>query len=170
MDLKQQMAYEGAEGKWYLDKEKALKSFGPKNCSCGKPIEGKYTSKCLSCQWEDRQKWLEARWNKLREAEWDEKNPIVEFDGDTWFYDYGEVQEWLEENELEEARFVHSDRVELQTLDTSYWADIMPPDVDEFPKELEDLVKEFNEKLSKIQVPYYEPSKLFKITIKKEKE
>lgn len=75
----------------------------------------------------------------------------VSLDGDQWFWDAGELEEYLEENEtkVEDLFLYGCEQIPFQQLDLCYWDDQTKED-GELPATLENLVNEFNEKLKGI--------------------
>jgi hypothetical protein len=65
-----------------------------KACECGKPAEKPWI-KCSDC----RKKADDERFRALAREEWDEETPLTLFDGDEYFFDRDQLEEWCDEHE-----------------------------------------------------------------------
>lgn len=96
---------------------------------------------CNSCL----EKVSVEQYNKKQQKEWDFETPLYSLKWDKFFFDYGEVYDFLEEERttFEEARMVLCEPVSLRYVEPDYWSDQLPEDGD-LPDELLDAIDELN--------------------------
>lgn len=111
-----------------------------KLCECGNLIK-KERSKCDFCS----EKVRVEMYYKLPLAEWDGKTPVALWDDDKYFFDEGDIEDYLEESELEpEAlRLVLCEPNYPRCIDEDYWEDSLPDD-GEMPKDIKAKIEELN--------------------------
>jgi hypothetical protein len=124
-------------------------------CECGNVIKMRTYTSCDECR---RKKEVE-NYNKLPFREYD-GDLTVTWDGDTYFRDEDELLEYLEDNELDEIDLLYCEKNEWMEIPYDFWADIMPEDMDELPKKLEEALDTFNKVLKELPPCSYSPSKI----------
>lgn len=125
-----------------------------KTCECGKPMEKLYT-KCPEC----RAKSKQERYLALPYKEWDGKEPIVEADGDEYFFDIDSLHEYLWENDIEEIDLLICDPVKYRLIDGGDIASDSHEDW-EPSAELEAKINEFNDYLKTLPPHSWTPGKV----------
>ncbi len=145
-------------GKFYGTDEHTARFDGctHRTCQCGNIMTKHYT-KCDSCIW----KLKVERYNAYPYEEWDGKTPLCEFDGDKYFFDASDIDEYLEENEMkpEDLMLVICKPNLARTIDAEIWIDDLPED-GELPKELQAKMDEMNELIKTLPPISYSPSKI----------
>jgi hypothetical protein len=112
-----------------------------KLCDCGRIMTKGYT-KCDDCRTKSR---IEA-YNALPFQEWDGKTLLAEWDGDQYFSDIGDIEDFCIENDLtqEDLRLVICVPCRLSEIYYDYWNSVWPEDMDEPPAELQKHVEVLN--------------------------
>lgn len=124
-------------------------------CECGNIMEKNYT-KCDTC----RHKSAVERYNALPFREYNGE-PVVEWDGDKYFFNEEDIIEYCEENELTSIKLLFCEENSWTTIDTDYWCDIIPSDNDlELPKELQVALDNLNAVIETLPVASYSPGKI----------
>lgn len=140
---------------WYKDEHMARWSGCTHlKCECGNVMSKSYT-KCESC----RHKANKERYDKLPYKEWDGKEPVVTWDGDTYFFDEESLIEYMEDNELKDLPLLICTPIYYQTIDGETVASDSHEDW-EPEKELQDAIKAFNEVLRNLPAHSYTPGKV----------
>jgi hypothetical protein len=139
------------------DKSMAIyASITHKKCECGNLMEKQWTA-CATC----RRKADIERYNKLPFKEWDGKGLVYSHSANQYFRDEDEIWDYCDENEVksEDLRLVLCDPCYIPEIDGSQWEDLLPEDVDYFPKVVIDAIAAFNEALKSFPPICYMPSK-----------
>lgn len=128
-----------------------------KTCECGKPMT-KYYTKCESC----RNKINNQRYNELPFQEWDGVTPIATYDGDEYFFDIDDLEWYCEENEItpDELKLVICEPNKMREIPYDYWDDIMPENMEELPKEINDALETFNKVIREAKPISWRPGKI----------
>ncbi len=127
-----------------------------RKCECG-GIMTKWKSKCDNCSWEIRkQKYMDYPYQ-----EWTGEGPICIFDGDKYFYDEGEVEDYCEEQECapSDLMLVICKPNFVREIDGSYFSEALNEDA-ELPKLLQDKLNEFNSFLKTLVPVSWEPANI----------
>jgi hypothetical protein len=113
--------------------------------------------RCEDC----RSKRATDRYNALPHQDWDGKTPICTFDGDKYFFDEGELIDWLEEHELNgsDVQLVAAAPIYYQPLSAESFADNTHEDW-EPEKELAEAIIKLNEVVSKLPPHSYTVGKV----------
>lgn len=112
-----------------------------KKCECGELFKKEWAyTVCEKCV---RKKAYE-RFLKLPYQEWNEADYVLEYDGDTFFWDIESLQEYMCENELEEIDLYICSPIMYDTIDTETIAGDSHEDW-EPSAELEKKINEFND-------------------------
>jgi hypothetical protein len=113
-------------------------------CECGKPAERGWI-KCADC----RSKADDERFRSFPKQEWDEKIPITLFQGDDYFFDREQLEEWCEEHETtpQELQLVICKPNCAGYIDTDFYGDDLPNDqsLDDVAPELAEMIAKVNE-------------------------
>ncbi len=127
-----------------------------KTCECGNMMIKHYT-KCERCI----SKLQFERYNAYPFEEWDGKKPLCEHNGDRYFFDASDIDEYLEEHEMEakDLMLVICRPNYARTVDSSIWEDDLPEDGD-IPKELQAKLDEMNEVIKTMPPISYSPDKI----------
>lgn len=131
--------------------------------SCGKEFEKKYSNSrhCTSCEFKVRHEKFLA----LPFKEWDGITPVCIPDGDQYFFDSDEIEEYIHDQQEFDEEFPSTidllvcEPVPLRTLDYEYWADDMHEDW-EPSKALEEAVKALNKVIQAEPTQSWFPSKI----------
>ena len=111
---------------------------------CKERTDKSYT-RCTTC----RGKQDVARWEALKEVEWDEETPLVLDDDDTYFFHPEDLERYLEDHELkiEDLRLVLCVPEHKPNFDmTDLMADYLPEDQDcDDPTEINKVVNDWIE-------------------------
>ena len=131
-------------GIFYGKDERAARYAGSTHhlCECGKPTEKPWI-KCPDC----RRKADDKRFRALPRQEWDEKTPITLFDGDEYFFDRDQLEEWCEEHETTpgELQLVICEPNYAREIDSDFYCDDLPDD-----QSLEDVAPELAAKIAEV--------------------
>lgn len=94
-------------------------------CECGN-VHEKMLPRCASCQAKQEMERFEA----LPEIEWDRVTPLALFDDDRWFWDEGDLLDYLADcvSDPDTVRVVICEPGKLHLLDGSIWEDDLPED------------------------------------------
>ena len=136
--------WKASNGHYFFDERAARYSGSTHNtCECGAIAPKNYTH-CDSC----RNKKDIERYNKMPFKEWDGETPLVIFGTDTYFFEDCEFEQYCEDNEVEEKdlMLVICEPVFAHEIDGSDWEEDLPED-GELPDEIEQAIKEFNDKI-----------------------
>lgn len=132
--------------------------------TCGKEFEKQYSNSrhCNSCEFKVRQEKFLA----LPFKEWDGITPVCIPDGDQYFFDSGEIDDYIYDQQESDEEFPSTidlficKPVPLKTLDPfDYWADDMHEDW-EPSKKLEEAVKSLNQVIQSEPTQSWQPSKI----------
>ena len=141
-------AWKVNEQKYFIKKEKAIEHvITHKKCECGELMD-KYRSLCHHCQTVEWNKKYDERYSKMPFKEWDGKTYLVTHDGDKFFCDEGEIEDYLVENEmkLEDLKLCicepnHLPKINYEDL----CEDIIPENQDALDKLCPDVLKKIDE-------------------------
>jgi hypothetical protein len=125
-----------------------------KLCECGKPM-GKFYTKCESC----RQISARERYLKLPFKEWDFKEPVVVVDGDDYFFNLDDLNDYMDENHMEEIDLLICEPIKYSCIDTETLASEAHEDW-EPTRELELKIKEFNDYIKSLPPHSWMPGKV----------
>jgi len=94
--------WKGKDGKLFNDKSLAEYTLAiARKCEkCGKPTEGMSYILCPSCTSVKKRE----RYEELQEIEWDGETPLCLFQDDTYFFHLDEIQDYCDENEIEDIQ------------------------------------------------------------------
>ncbi|GGH24779.1 hypothetical protein FAZ19_16180 [Sphingobacterium alkalisoli] len=140
------------------------------NCTrCGKEFEKEYehSKRCSACIIADT---LE-KYNKFPLIEWDGKTPLCLYDDEVFFFDYSEIEEYCDDNEVEmsELMLVECVKSTFNTIDIEQISqDVVHEDWDP-SNELETKLYEFNDFLQNHSTNTWFPGDR-RVTLQKEKE
>jgi hypothetical protein len=127
-----------------------------KTCDCGNIMQKGYT-KCEDC----RRKASVERYNALPFKEWDLSEPVCTWDGDKYFFNIEDLEEYMEENELTEIPLLLCEANKYRKIEADYWADVFPDDSDgELPKEMQEALDNLNAVIDKMPAASYAPSRI----------
>lgn len=147
-------------GRFYGDDEHQARYDGSTRGTCSQcgSVSQKSRTKCDECIQKDK---IE-RFNNLPIVEWDGKTALYCEVNDKYFWHSEEIDEFLEENELtpDDLQLFICEPEYASEISSDIWEDILPGEDHEVPKELENLIKEFNEKLKQLEPLSYFPSKV----------
>lgn len=152
------VGYLSNDNYFYNDADMArYRSCTHKTCECGKPMK-KYYTKCESCQ----TKLRNQRYNDLPFEEWDEKTPVATYDGDEYFYDIDDVRIFCEEYEIEphNLMLVICEPNKMREISHDYWDDVMPENMDNLPKDIEEALETFNKVIRNAEPLSWSPGKI----------
>lgn len=127
-----------------------------KTCECGKPMK-KYYMKCDDC----RTKLSNQRYSELPFEDWDEKTPVVTYDGNDYFFDIDDIIVFCEELEIEpnQLMLVICEPNKMKDVTSEYWEDIIPENMDNLPKEIEEALENFNKVIRNAEPLSWRPGK-----------
>jgi hypothetical protein len=148
-----------SEGRFYGKEEHLARWSGCTHIKCegcGKPIPVRSYTRCEDC----RHKIAVENYNKLPFVEWDETEPVVTWDKDTYFFSLEDLIEFLEDNEMNEIDLLLCEENKWHAIPWDYWSDMMPEGQDELPEALEKALKEFNKVISELPTQSYSPGKV----------
>jgi hypothetical protein len=122
-------------------------------CECGSTMEKSYT-RCPEC----RHKSAVERYNALPFKEWDYKEPVCTWDGDTYFFNIEDLDEYMEDSELKEIDLLFCDEINYSPIDYDYWGSDAHEDW-EPPSALKERLMEFNNFIKTLPAHSYTPGK-----------
>jgi hypothetical protein len=141
-------AWKVNEQKYFIKKEKAIEYvITHKKCECGELMD-KYRSLCHHCQTVEWNKKYDERYSKMPFKEWDGKTYLVTHDGDKFFCDEGEIEDYLVENEmkLEDLKLCICEPNHLPKINyDELCEDIMPENQDALDKLCPEVLKKIDE-------------------------
>lgn len=125
-----------------------------KKCSCGN-IMTKGWTKCDVC----RAIKTRERYDALPFEEWDGKKPLCTYDGDQYFFNESDIDDYCEEHEIEskDLMLVICSPNFPRQISSEYWADALPEEGD-IPKELQAKLDELNIFIGTLGPLSYSPS------------
>lgn len=126
-------------------------------CDCGNVMEKGY-SKCPSC----RNNASIERYYALQFKEWDGKTPVYSEAHDKYFFGEDEIIEYCEEEEIDprELRLLLSFPNHFSHINCDQWEDIMPEEVDELPKKLQEGIDALNKIIDELPPASFSPGKI----------
>ena len=82
-------------------------------------------------------------------VEWNGQDPLCLYNSDQYFFDYDELMDYCEENEIDlpDLMLVLCEPTELRTLDSDFFEECLA-DEQELPAEIEKAIDEFNAKVA----------------------
>jgi len=127
-----------------------------KKCECGK-LMAKGWTKCEDC----REISDTEKYNKLPFRKWDGNEMVYSHLAEKYFHDESDIDDYCEENEVEsnDLRLVFCEPNYFHEVSYDQWEDIMPEDVEEFPKKLQDALEAFNKVIAELPPASYSPGK-----------
>lgn len=132
------------DGRFWGENEKTARYAGSTHhlCECGKPVENPWI-KCADC----RKKADDEMFRSFPRQEWDEKTPIALFDGDKFFFDRNQLEEWCEDHETTpgDLQLVICEPNYAREIDEDFYCDDLPED-----QSLEDAAPELADKIAEI--------------------
>ena len=144
--------YKDSEGKYYLSEAGAREKLATHfKCKCGNGIREKYRIFCDSCEPAPVEHF----------KDWDLKTPVYCGRYDRYFFDLGELTDYMHDNELkpEDMSLYICEPNYLSQIDSEYWQDDLPEDRD-LPKIIEEKLAELNEAIKEYGKPIsWTPSK-----------
>lgn len=156
--------YKSVQGSYFLTEKSArYHSATHSKCDCGGLIR-KGHSLCATCiEKQQIEKYL-----TYPEKDWDLNSIVYSHYYDKFFNDIDELEDFLacEEEEGEEIptltnlRLVHCQANYPREIDGDFWADDLPENQDELPKELCQKIDEFNAFLKTMKPLSYSPAKI----------
>lgn len=127
-----------------------------KKCECGEVIEMRTYTTCNSC----RHKKSVEYYNKLPFKKYD-GSPVVDWDGDTYFFSEEEIQDYLDNNELESIDLLFCKENNWSKIEYDYWQDDLPENSDgELPKKMQEALDALNKVISELPACSYSPGKI----------
>ncbi len=153
----QRTVYKSKNGNTFLSEQSArYDSCTHTSCDCGGNAKKGWT-KCDSCRAVSDAK----RYESYPFKEWDGEAPLCEYDGDKYFFDEDDIEQYLEDNELEpeDLKLVFCKPNKFGHLQPDRWEDCLAED-QEYPKELIEKIKEFNEFIDTLQPVSWSPDKI----------
>lgn len=124
-------------------------------CPCGKIIKNRTYTICEDC----RHKKASERYNSMPFREY-MGEPVVTWDGDTYFFEEDDLAFYCEENELTEIDLLFCEPIMWSDVKEDYWGDDMPENVDEIPEELQKALDNLNKVVKSLPPCSYEPGKI----------
>lgn len=124
-------------------------------CECGNIMSKSYT-KCEEC----RHKKSSDYYMSLPFKEWDFKEYVVEWDGDKYFFSLEELEDYMQENEIEEIDLLFCEPIEYSMIDSEDLVNGNAHEDWEPSAELEKRIKELNDYLGTLPAHSYEPGKV----------
>lgn len=123
-------------------------------CDCGGIRPKSYTI-CENCIAKKKRE----RYNALPFEEWDLIKPVVDWDGDEYFFDIDTLNDYMYDNEIEEIELLVCEPIHYRTIDSGTVAD---DSYDEWEptKDLEDKIEEFNKFLKTLPPHSWRPGKI----------
>jgi len=95
-----------------------------------------------------REKRKAEEFTKLPVEKWDGTTPVCVFDSDTYFFDEGELLDFLADiPEDQEVHLCKCEPIHLRIIDSDYWCDDLP-DEGELPPEVEEAMEALNKAIS----------------------
>lgn len=144
----------GRDGKFYGDDERIARYCNSTHrlCQCGELVER--SGFCRPC-WEND---LRLKWELLPTRAWDGTTPICLYNGDEYFFNDTDLDEYCEENGLrpENLMLVHCDPCIGRDIDEDDFADEIP-DGGELPDSVLKAMREFNAVLNEARPFSWEP-------------
>lgn len=122
-------------------------------CKCGNITVKSYTI-CENC----RAKATRERYLALPFREY-KGEPVVDWDGETYFFDEDSIIEYLDDNDLTEIDLLFCRKQEWNPVSPDIWEDIMPPDEYELPDELQEALDNLNKVIESLPACSYFPGK-----------
>ena len=123
-------------------------------CECGNIIKTRSYNKCETC----RNKISFENYTKLPFRKY-MGEPVVDYDGDEYFFSEEQLVDYLYENDLTEIDLLFCDENNWQEIEPDYWCDCMIED-GELPLELEKAMEALNEVIRNLPAALYSPSKI----------
>ena len=152
-------------GKFYgNNKDMAIyDSITHKKCECGNLMEKYYTA-CFEC----RHKVDVERYNNLPFKEWDGTGLVYSRLADKYFYDGSEIEGYCNDEDItpEDLQLVLTDPCYIPELTGEQWDDLLPEDIDRFPKAVEEAMRAFNKAVKGIVISYFPAKIRTSITVK----
>jgi hypothetical protein len=127
-------------------------------CECGKLKPRRY-SRCEYC----RIKHSNEMYGRYAFEEWDMKSPVCLYDGDEYFWDVDDIENYLEENGMSpsDLKLVICSPNYATEIDESLWEDDLPENSEgELPKDLSIKISELNEFIRKMEPLSWGPSNI----------
>jgi hypothetical protein len=102
----------------------------------------------------------DERFNGYERKEWDGETPLNISGTDQYFFDYDDLQNWLEDNDeaLEDLQLVLCKPVTMNQLDEDYFLENLHEDA-EIPEQLQDAIDHLNEVVRSLPTQCWEPDK-----------
>jgi len=138
-------------------------------CECGEIIDRGWTN-CRSC----RDRKHHEKYKEIEFKEWDGKSPLCLWNDDKYFWDIESIHEYVEEIQHDNPDFSYDDlqlmlcrrSQEYTQIPHDYWDEYCDQDGEQ-PDNLMEIISEFNEKLSKLEVTLWFQDK-YRTSIKNE--
>lgn len=124
-------------------------------CPCGNVVKKSYT-KCKECSAKETRK----RYMALPYKEWDGIEYVVEWDGDKFFWNIEDLQEYMAENEIEEILLLFCAPVDYCAIDMESIVNGEAHEDWEPSAELEKRVSELNAYIATLPPHSYYPGKI----------
>jgi len=115
-------------------------------------------TKCKKC----RELSNTERYDNLPFKEWDEITPVYSEMGNEYFFDIDSIDEYCDEYGFhpKDLQLVLCKPQYFTTIESDHWCDIMPGDIDELPKELQQALDALNKVIEKLPPASYCPSRI----------
>ena len=144
-----------SNGKYYGSNEHMARWDGSTHnvCECGNVMKKSYI-RCETCR------AITARniYNDKPYRKYDSDEPVVTWDGDTYFFSEESLMDFCEEQEVDHIDLLICKPNNYFEVEADYWADIMPEDSDgDLPKALELALANLNEVIRGLQPCSYGP-------------
>ena len=150
--------YYSLRGQAYLRRESAEHdSYTHFKCTnCGNIVER--NSYCKDCS----QAKHNEKYNKLPYQEWDGECCVCIYEDDKYFWDSDQIEEYCDDNDIkfDDLQLVICEPSEYRELSSDFFEEIMPEDMDELPKKIQDKINEFNEFMKSLPPLSYTPTNI----------
>jgi hypothetical protein len=132
-----------------------------RKCVCGNIVERHWLI-CKDC----RDKKDNKRFLAMPIIEWDGETPLCVFNGDQYFYDEGQIEDYCEENEIEKEnlKLVLCEPMRLPILKNDFFDSCLDEDSD-LPDALQTAINTFNKSVKVFDDLPWGPGK-FRVEVK----
>lgn len=138
--------YKTKDGRYFLSKEGAQEKLATHfPCKCGNGIREKYRIHCDNCE---PKKVIPFK-------EWDGKTPLYCNNYDRYFFELDDLISAIEDEDLdkESIDLRICEPSYFREVDSDYWEDVMPENMEELPKVIKEKLAELNETIKNYKEP-----------------